>query len=307
MIVSLGDSEKALSSLPSPLTATDETSLSKGGGFDTIKVTAGLHRQVWVSGTDIFVDVHLANNSRKAIRRLDLSLERNILCYRHAAAATRERSASQARIFESNERAILSRSSLKHDTNGWKGVDAYSTDTRTCQLELPRGHATVKCGKYFEVRYFLNVAISTSHTKLVSNSLDVVPNSVAQVAAAIEEKRHRASRSHSRHASRSNTRTPHSRGPSTPSPAKANTSLYRNPSRLQGRAFAAPRQQSLDRMRAEAADLEQLGAILDSSPRKHAPRAATPAAEPSNAPKKMASMFSLGNISVDSYSILGGG
>lgn len=60
-------------------------------------------------------------------------------------------------------------------------------------------------------------------------------------------------------------------------------------------------------MRAEAADLEQLGAILDSSPRKHAPRAATPAAEPSNAPKKMASMFSLGNISVDSYSILGGG
>lgn len=41
------------------------------------------------------------------------------------------------------------------------------------------------------------------------------------------------------------------------------------PSRLQGRAFAAPRQQSLERLRASAADLRQLEEALESSPRKH--------------------------------------
>lgn len=38
---------------------------------------------------------------------------------------------------------------------------------------------------------------------------------------------------------------------------------------VQGRAFAAPRMQSLDRMRAQAEDLQELGQILDHSPRKH--------------------------------------
>lgn len=155
--------EKALRSLPSPLTASDEQSFSRSGLLETAKVTAGLHRQVWVSGSSIFVDIHIANGSRKTIKKLDLSLERDILCYRHvrcplrldlshvltrtkAAAATLEQSASQARIFESNQRSILSKHSLKQGANGWTGVEAYGSITRTCDLEIPRGHATVKCG-----------------------------------------------------------------------------------------------------------------------------------------------------------------
>lgn len=39
---------------------------------------------------------------------------------------------------------------------------------------------------------------------------------------------------------------------------------------IQGRAFAAPRMQSLGRMRAQARDLQELGEILDQSPRKYA-------------------------------------
>lgn len=41
---------------------------------------------------------------------------------------------------------------------------------------------------------------------------------------------------------------------------------------VQGRAFAAPRMQSLDRMRAQIEDLQELGEILDHSPRKYAIR-----------------------------------
>lgn len=38
---------------------------------------------------------------------------------------------------------------------------------------------------------------------------------------------------------------------------------------VQGRAFAAPRLQSLERMRAQVEDLQELGEILDHSPRKY--------------------------------------
>ncbi|KAF2634897.1 hypothetical protein P280DRAFT_412896 [Massarina eburnea CBS 473.64] len=257
-VLSVYDPEKALMSLPSPLIASDEWVKPRDTTVEVVKVTAGLHRQVWVSGTSIYVDVHIANNSRKMIKKIELQLERDLLCYKHAAASTMEKSASQARIFDSNERTILSKSLIKHGAAGWHGVPAHQTHIRTCDLEVPRGHGTVKCGKYFEVRYFLNVVVGTSHTKLVTvqlpivlihmNSLDVVPNSVAQVAAAIEEKR---------------TAQSYQRGHSPPR-------LGRRSSRsVQGRAFAAPRMQSLDRMRAQAEELQEIGQVLERSPRKY--------------------------------------
>ncbi|OJD36332.1 arrestin-like protein [Diplodia corticola] len=220
-LLSVYDPEKALMSLPSPLTASDEYTRPREGAVEVIRVTAGLHRQVWT------------------------------------AASTLEKSAGQARIFDNNERTVFAKTSIKQGMHGWSGVAPHTTVTRTCDLELPRGHATVKCGRFFEVRYFLNIIVSSTHSKLVTvqlpivlihmNSLDVVPNSVAQVAAAIEEKR----------------------GNSTGRRARA---LSRRPSRsVQGCAFAAPRIQSLERMRAEAEDLREIGNILERSPRKYKP------------------------------------
>jgi hypothetical protein len=75
--------EKALMSLPSPLTASDEWVKARDATVEVVRVTAGLHRQVWVSGTSIYVDVHVVNNSRKAIKKIELQLERDILCYKH--------------------------------------------------------------------------------------------------------------------------------------------------------------------------------------------------------------------------------
>lgn len=72
-------------SLPSPLTASDEYIRHRENGIETIKVTAGLHRQVWVSGTNIFVDVHIANKSKKVVKRLELQLERDVLFYKHVS------------------------------------------------------------------------------------------------------------------------------------------------------------------------------------------------------------------------------
>ena len=135
----------------------------------------------------------------------------------------------------------------------------------------------MKCGKYFEVRYFLNVIVGTSHNKLVTvqlpivlihiNSLDVVPNSVAQVAAAIEEQRANGGRR------RSGENDLLGRGHSTNSPAsQSSIRVSRRPSSatsVLSRAFAAPRKQSLDRARALAEDLNVLGDLLHESPRRY--------------------------------------
>lgn len=81
--------EKALMSLPSPLTASDEWMKPRDNTLEIVRLTAGLHRQVWVSGTSIYVDIHIANNSRKTIRKIELNLERDILCYKHVCCETK--------------------------------------------------------------------------------------------------------------------------------------------------------------------------------------------------------------------------
>lgn len=276
-VVPTYDPERALTSLPSPLIASDELSIQRWGTIETLNLTAGLYRQVWVSGSSMFVDLHISNKTHKPIKRVELSLERDILCYKHAAAATLEKTSSQARISENNDRMILTKSTHRDDCDGWSGTEAYTSDARTCELLVPRGHATVKCGKYFEVRYFLNVTASLSNSKSVSvqlpiilvhmDSLDVLPNSVAQVAAAIEEKRLYQSQKNLP----SDKGQRHRRQRSSSSPARM-PDLSRRPSYTQGRAFAAPRQQSLDRRRAEKVQMVELQNMIDNSPRKHPPQ-----------------------------------
>lgn len=87
---------------------------------------------------------------------------------------------------------------------------------------------------------------------------------MAQVAAAIEEKRTHH-RNHKRVTSRASVQV----AQTTASPGRVATTALMRPYRLQGRAFAAPRQQSLERLRASAADLRQLEEALELSPRKH--------------------------------------
>ena len=70
-------------SLPSPLTATDTFSMRRSNGLENITIKAGLHRQVWVSGTSVFVDVCVENESRKPVRKVELQLERAVLYYKH--------------------------------------------------------------------------------------------------------------------------------------------------------------------------------------------------------------------------------
>jgi Arrestin (or S-antigen), C-terminal domain len=255
------DPEKALSSLPTPLLATDQLSMPHGIATHNIKLTAGLHRQTWVNGAMIFVDVHIMNNSSKTIKKIEVQLEKTTLWYSHAAAGTIERSATHLRLPKRSDNELVCSSIIKKSKE-WKGVLPNISEVRTCDLEIPRGHVTISTGRYFEVRYFLNIIITVTMFKTIAvqlpvtiihlNSLDIVPNSLAQVAASIEAKRARTV-------------------------PVANDAIL--PSFHQGQAFTAPRRQSLERMRRASSglamdDLAALAYDLDASPRRFA-RAST--------------------------------
>ncbi|KAK6371292.1 hypothetical protein LTS17_009023 [Exophiala oligosperma] len=255
-MLTVHDPEKALASLPSPLLAADTLYLATEPELQTVKLTAGLHRQTWVNGAKIFVDIHISNNSAKTVRKIEVQLEKTTLWYTHAPAGTFEKSAVHLRLPKRTDTETVSTTSVKM-SDSWQGVPSHSSDVRTVELEAPRGHVTISTGRYFEVRYFVNVIVTVKRFKTVAvqlpvtiipiNSLDILPNSLAQVAASIEAKRART------------VPLP----PSVPTPA-----AY-----FQGQAFVVPVRRSIENARSEAdipslADMENLKTAIDNSPRR---------------------------------------
>lgn len=251
------DPYKALASLPSPMIASESLSLSRIPGPQSIILSAGLHRQIWVSGSSIFVDIHVVNKSDRSLKKLEIELQKSFLWYDHAAAGTGEKDASHLRIPKRQDSEVVSVTTIKKSKD-WKGVLPNASEVRTCQIDVPRGQVTVSTGRFFEVRYFLNIVVPVTILKTVSvqlpvtlihmNSLDIVPNALSQVAASIEAKRSRTL------------------------PLESENVLYLP--YYQGQVFLAPQKRSLERWRATtdvppAKDLEDLKKELDQSPRTH--------------------------------------
>lgn len=85
-IISALDPETALLPLEVPLLSTEEHAL-RWGGHHTVKVTAGIHRAVWVSGTAAYVDVNIINNTNRRIKTIKCKLRRHILAYKNVMYA----------------------------------------------------------------------------------------------------------------------------------------------------------------------------------------------------------------------------
>ena len=235
--------------LLSPLLATDELHVPKAGISSSIRLTAGLHRQTWISGYVLFVDVLIDNRSRKPVNKIEIQLEKGTLLYDSAAASTETGSANALRLPDHYTKETIKTLTM----SGPQDVVAPQSETiRTCRLELPVGLASIDIGRFFGVRFFLNVRISCSFTRRMSvqlpisiihpSSVDIPPNSLAQVAAAVEHK-HR-------------------------------DLLFRTGSPYRftaGRAFTAARERSYDKLKADTLhmpDIHDLTHHLDGSPRK---------------------------------------
>lgn len=254
-VLTVHDPEKALVNLSSPLLAVDEMPMSKRHSTQTVKLTAGLHRQTWISGYLVFVDMHIDNKSSKDVKKVELQLEKTTLFHNYPAPSTSSGSADVLRLPDHRQTEIVVRKEL---ADGFKGVHSLSQDFRTCQLELPTGLVSIETGRFFGIRYFLNIQITCSLNKHLKvqlpitiihpNSIDIPPNAVAQVAASIEHK-------HRNHASTSGTGSPY---------------RYRA-----GQAFKAARRQSYLQLRKDtvgSTEMEELTRALEGSPRRMALR-----------------------------------
>lgn len=41
----------------------------------------------------------------------------------------------------------------------WKGVKESQLDVVTCEIDIPRNELTVKMGRFFEVKYLIDIAV----------------------------------------------------------------------------------------------------------------------------------------------------
>lgn len=124
--------------------------MSKRSNTRTVKLTAGLHRQTWISGYPIFVDMHIDNKSSKDVRKVELQLEKTTLFHNYPAPSTNAVSADVLRLPDHRQTEIVVRKDL---ADGFQGVVSLSQDFRTCQLELPTGLVSIETGVYFQLRF----------------------------------------------------------------------------------------------------------------------------------------------------------
>lgn len=120
--------------------------MSRAGETGVIKMTAGLHRQTWLSGMNIWVDVHILNMSQRTVRKLEANLEKVTLFYNHSGASSLAEDAVHLRLPDRKDNEIVSRWVQRKSKRGWKGVVPKSNEVRTVEVEVPRGLVTVHTG-----------------------------------------------------------------------------------------------------------------------------------------------------------------
>ena len=139
--------EKALLNLSNPLIAVDEMPISKRYSTHTVRLTAGLHRQTWISGYPVFVDMHIENKSSRDVKKVELQLEKTTLFHNYTAPSDNAGLADALRLPDHRETKIVVR---KEVADGFQGVRSLSQDFRTCQLELPIGLVSIETGGCFQ-------------------------------------------------------------------------------------------------------------------------------------------------------------
>ena len=144
--------EKALVNLKHPLSVSDELNVSRRFNAQTIKLTAGLHRQTWISGYPVFIDVHIENRSNKDVRKIELQLEKTVLYHDYSAPSAGIRLGDTLRVPNRLRKQIIS---VKQVLEGWQGVPPLAQDFRTCQMDLPTGLVSIDTGKEESAEMFI--------------------------------------------------------------------------------------------------------------------------------------------------------
>ena len=111
-----------------------------------ITLSAGIHRQIWIAGYPVFLDVQIDNRSGKVIQRLELQLEKATTYNALAAARTNlGRQFESLRVPDEVQREIIVRKDI---SDGLKAIVPKQQEIRTCQLVLPSDLVTIKMGAF---------------------------------------------------------------------------------------------------------------------------------------------------------------
>lgn len=161
--------EKALVNLPNPLVVTDEVQSSHRGSLQTVVLTAGVHRQTWISGYPLFVDVRISNRGVKIVRKVELQLERSTFVYAHAAPSDEEGIGDTLRLPDRCEKEII----FKAICPRWQ-ILGQSSDMKTCGLFVPSGLVSVDAGKHPVVRFFAIYTNLTGRSRGRTDNLGVL-------------------------------------------------------------------------------------------------------------------------------------
>lgn len=138
MVLTVHDPEKALVNLTNPLVATDEIQSSHRASSETVILTAGIHRQTWISGYPLFVDVRVSNRGARIVRKIELQLERSTFVYAHAAPSGEEGLIDTLRLPDRCEKEVI----YKAICPRWH-IIGRSSDIKTCSLFVPSGLVSV--------------------------------------------------------------------------------------------------------------------------------------------------------------------
>lgn len=128
-----------------------------------VKLTAGIHRQTWISGYPVFIDIHIENRSSKDVKRIELQLEKKTLFHDYSAPSAGVHSTDGLRVPNYMQKEIISRTHM----DGFQGVRGLSQDLRTCQMELPTGLVSIETGvscHFHSNAYGIFVPLDVSHS-----------------------------------------------------------------------------------------------------------------------------------------------
>lgn len=122
----------------------DELYPSRKISTQVVKLTAGIHRQTWISGYPVFIDIHVENRSSKDVKRIEVQLEKKTLFHDYSAPSAGVHSTDGLRVPNHMQREIISRTHM----DGFQGVRGLSQDFRTCQMEIPPGLVSIETGVF---------------------------------------------------------------------------------------------------------------------------------------------------------------
>lgn len=122
------------------------------GSSEAIDLVAALHRQTWVAGQRVYLDISARNNSDTAVEHLSIALVRTERIRRDSGESHEE----TLRASES----LDARSAAPH---WWKGIAPHAEHHFSHAFVLPESEVSIPHGRHVDVQHHLRITVKSTH------------------------------------------------------------------------------------------------------------------------------------------------